>query len=306
MAKDFLPLSLYPDFRLAMLNWLRVTGEQLEIVVPAIHKGGPPRRMKISMDVAISGAGRQPILAFKCGDFEMPYESGSLGVEQMGDLAPSSQVAVTCVGNALNRFIAAAYEWEKEQKANGHEVDALEDLGEVMVGVVNKMASMFNLQDEHIGRFSPPCWSPRWDFYITRAKTLGAVPSAIELFTGAVYEYFREALANLRRGVAPNRGFSSLFERLRNEFVEEARQDRAEARAVQEDEQAQRTDYFNALRRVAAKKYELKASKDSSLRRRPQYPTREERELKVMLPDVVQIADFSQEGRRRRRSEEDL
>jgi hypothetical protein len=308
MAAPFIPLSLYPDFRMAMLNWLEVSERPFKLSVPDVYPSLPPREVSSTMELAMNASDQGAVVAFQCGDLSFRAKRETEWIRRdpsEGGFTARQQVAITCLGSALNRIITAAYGWEAEQKANGYEVDVVEDLGELMVGVVRKLVQILTLQKEPVGQFSPPCWSPRWDSYIQRAKKLGRVPTAVDLFTGAMYEYVNSALSNMRRGENPSYGFSTLYKEMQESFIAEAREDKLEAKAVAEDEQSQRTAYFRAVRAISAIKRERKEAQGGS-KPRPQFPTRAERELKVMLPDIVQIADFSPTARRSRNEEEDL
>jgi hypothetical protein len=316
MPAPFVPLSVYPDFRMAMLNWLQVTSGQFTIYVPSLHayEGSPPREQRITMAVAISGGDTSPIVGFKCGGLEHNLRGQAGGIiyreASEGGLSAMNQVAVTCVGHALNLFIAAAFKWEQEQKAEGYDVDAVEALGESLVDVVNRLAAMFRINQQYSGKFTPPCWSPRWDEYRVQKRML----TPLERLTGALYEYSSDAIGNLRAGRPVSYGFSVVFRQLYDSILSESRLDREEEEAVKFDEGRQIEAFWQGVksynRRLAEARekraeatrelYEEQGLPYAPAAQRQKYPTREERELKVLIPDFIEIEDFSKSWRDRR------
>ena len=314
MAAPFIPLALYPDFRMAMLNWYEVTGRPIKLVLSGIRPNDPPQELTTTMGQMIGSDITTPVLAYTCGNlmFRPDKRKGSVASQAIrrdageSALTPRRRIAITCMGNAFNQLIAAAYQWEVESKANGEDVDALEDLGENIVNVINKMASMFSIAQQYSGGFSPPCWSPRWDRYIKLGKIFGRPASALEIFTGELYDYVASALEQLRAGLTPTYPFSALFIELMERFLEEEREDKFEMKAVEMDEKSQLNEYYRARDAAFRRKTEIAASRASGTKKqRPQYPSRAEREFKTVLPDVIEIADFTPKPRRPRDDEEE-
>lgn len=311
MPAQYVPLSLDPDFRLALLNWLSVTEDPISILVPGIRKNEPRRWTTITPNLAASGTDSNEILAFRCGHVEQKYEAGMFGFQKQygpSGLSPGSQVLALCMGDALNRFVEAAANWEKAEKAKGYDVDALEELGENMVGVVNTLAELMGVRQRHKGEFSPPCWSPRWDDYIR----LGRMPTKLERVTGTVYDYMAKLLIRARAGQrlaevtdpsrqGSGRSFLPVYRKLREDTVLEDRLDDEEAKAVAYDKKEQIDLFWRGVKsfnqRVRSTKERTEGTIEDPATR---FPTKSERELKILLPDEINIADFSKSWRERR------
>lgn len=310
MPAPYIPLSLDPDFRLALLNWISVTEDPIAILVPGIRKNEPRRWTTITPELAVSNTDGNEILAFRCGHLEHKYEAGMFGFQKQygpSGLSPGAQVLALCMGDAMGRFAVAAAAWEKTEKAKKYDVDALEELGENMVGVVNKIASMFGLREKHKSAFSPPCWSPRWDDYVR----LGRVPTKLERVTGTVYDYMARLLVQARAGqrlrevaepglAGSGRSFLPVYRKLREDTVMDDRLDAEEAEAVKYDTDEQVEMFWRGVKafnqRVRDTKERTEGKLEDPTRR---YPTKAERELKILLPDEISIADFSKSWRER-------
>jgi hypothetical protein len=314
MAAPLLPLALYPDFRMAMLNWTDVTSRPIKLVLAGIRPNDPPQELVTTMSSMIGSTVNTPVISYTCGNFEFKPEKrlGSIRSQAImrepteGVLSPRRRIAITCVGNAFNQLIAAAYKWETESNAADHDVDAMSDLGEAMVNVINKMASMFNIPQQYSGGFSPPCWSPRWDRYIKLGRAFGRPASALEIFTGELYDYAESAMEQLRAGMTPTYPFSALFMNLIDEFLAEDRADAFERKAVQEDEKYQLDAYYRGKNAAFRRKQEVQARQAvPGMKQRPEYPTRAEREYKTVIPDVIEVADFTKTFRSREDEEEE-
>lgn len=313
MAAPFIPLALYPDFRMAMLNWYEVTGRPIKLVLAGIRPNDKPQEIITDMRSMIGNDVTTPVLAYTCGDlmFKPDKSKGSVASQAIrrdsGEtvLTPRRRIAITCLGNAFNRLISTAYQWETESNANGYDVDALDDLGENIVNVINRMASMFSIAQQYSGGFSPPCWSPRWDRYIKLGKIFGRPATALEIFTGELYDYVAAALEQLRAGMTPTYPFSALFLELLDRFPAEERADTFERKAVEMDEQTQLSAFYRAKEAAFQRKRQVSEARSAGKKPRPRYPTREEREFKTVLPDVIEIADFSKSYRRPADDQED-
>lgn len=310
MPAPYVPLSLDPDFRLALLNWLSVTEDPISILVPGIRKNEPRRWTTITPELAVSNTDGNEILAFRCGHLEQKYEPGMFGFQKQygaSGLSPGAQVLALCMGDALNQFAVAAAAWEKAEKAKGYEVSAIEELGENMVGVVNKIGSMFGVRAQHRSSFSPPCWSPRWDEYIS----LGRMPTKLERVTGTVYDYMAQSLLRARAGQrlvevtdpvrqGAGRSFLSVYRHLREVTVRDDRLDAEEAEAVKNDRDEQIEMYWRGVESFNRRVRDTKERNEGKIEQPGgRFPTKAERELKILLPDEINIADFSKSWRER-------
>ena len=310
MPAPYVPLSLDPDFRLALLDWLSVTEDPISILVPGIYKNDPRRWTTITPELAVSNTDSNEILAFRCGNLEQKYEPGIFGFQKQygpSGLSPGAQVLALCMGESLNRLAAVTAEWEKNEKAKGYEVDALEELGENLVGVVNKMASMFRVRQKHKAPFSPPCWSPRWDDYIR----LGRMPTKLERVTGTIYDYMAKSLALARSGrglrevtdpvrQGSGRSFLNVYRKLREDIVLDDRLDAEEAEAVDYDTREQVDMFWRGVESFNRRVRDTKERREGRIEDpTSRFPTKAERELKILLPDEIQIADFSKSWRER-------
>lgn len=324
MAAPFVPLSIYPDFRLAMLHWIDITEHPIQIWYPAINRGsrsqppGPPEMREYSLEVCISGGDSDEFKKFRCGNRspaaqqeiddlaeQLEYLSG---VGRGASLSPRGRVAFACIGYAFDLMVRAAYEWEKEQKANGYDVDALEELGEYMVGPINRLARLFNIQQQYQGVTSPPCWSPLWDEYIANRRYL----TPLERFTGTLYNHVSRVLTNLRQGDPEGETFSETLAKLYSYFLSAGRAGAELEKAVKQDVESQTSAYWEGVRAFARRRQAAAASREERLneqriaqglppqatRQRRRFPSKFERELKVALPEMVEIEDFSKSRRR--------